>query len=137
MAESRGTRICIDADSGSHVNIHLGLAVEVAVVRPNADGSLCVLLGVGLVAQLLDSALVRLLAAVGGQARIGVEPLGALDAVMAAKAREVLDGLGFLEDGEMSGVAEVGLDLVDVPEIVSGREAGRGDVSTSSCASSW
>lgn len=57
-----------------------------------------------------------LLAAVGSQTRVGVEPFGALDAVMAAETGKILAGLGFFELSKVSGRTEVGLDLIDVPK---------------------
>ena len=51
---------------------------------------------------------------VNDQARVGLEPPGALGAVVAAQPGQVLGGLGLLVNLQVSGRLEVGLDLVDV-----------------------
>ena len=51
---------------------------------------------------------------VNGQARVRLEPPGALGAVVAAQPGQVLGGLGLLVQLQVSGGLEVGLDLVDV-----------------------
>ncbi len=56
----------------------------------------------------------RLALPVKNQARLRLEPLGALNAVVAAQPRQVLGGLGLLEQLQVPGRQEVGLDLVDV-----------------------
>ncbi len=57
---------------------------------------------------------VRLALAVAVQVRLTLEPLGALDAVEAAQAREVLGGLCLLPLCQMLRRLQVSLDLVDV-----------------------
>ncbi len=56
----------------------------------------------------------RLALRVHQQTRVRLEPLGALGAVVAAQAGQVLGGLGLLEQLQVAGGLEVGLDLVDV-----------------------
>ena len=51
----------------------------------------------------------------GDQGRLGLVPLGALDAVVLAQGGQVLDELGVLVLLEVLGRQQVGLDLVDVP----------------------
>ncbi len=58
--------------------------------------------------------LVRLALGVQHQTRVRLEPLGALGAVVAAKAGQVLGGLGLFVELQVAGGLEVGLDLVDV-----------------------
>lgn len=59
--------------------------------------------------------LVRLAAPVGDQGRLGLIPLGALDAVVLAQGGQIFDELGVLVLLEVLGRQQVGLDLVDVP----------------------
>lgn len=59
--------------------------------------------------------LVRLAAPVGDQGRLGLVPLGTLDAVVPAQGGQILDELGLLVLLEVLGRQKVGLDLVDVP----------------------
>lgn len=79
-----------------------------------ADSSLGLALRVGALGQLLEPALVRLGQLVLGEGKLGLEPLGAGDAVVAAEAGEVLGGLCGLEAVEMGGRQEVVGDLVNV-----------------------
>lgn len=67
-----------------------------------------------------------LAALVGGERRPGHEPLGALDAVVLAQGRQVLDQLGVLVLLEVLGRPDVGLDLVEVPELYGVSEPGHG-----------
>ena len=57
---------------------------------------------------------VRLPLPVADEVDLGVEPLGALDAVVLAQARQVFSCVAVLVLGEVLGREEVGLDLVDV-----------------------
>lgn len=58
--------------------------------------------------------LVWLAAAVGNECRISVEPFGTFYAVVSAKSREILRGLGFLEVSQMFLRSEVVLYLIEV-----------------------
>lgn len=54
------------------------------------------------------------------QRGVRLEPFGAFCAVVSAKSREVLGGLGLHELLEVLGREEVGLDLVDVSSLAPG-----------------
>lgn len=58
--------------------------------------------------------LVRLSLPVKNQTRVGLEPLGTFNAVIAAKTGQVLGRLGLLVQLEMPGRQEIGLDLINV-----------------------
>jgi hypothetical protein len=60
---------------------------------------------------------VRLSLTVTDEVYLGVEPLGALDAVMLAQTGQVLGRVAVLVLGEVLGREQVGLDLVDVPDM--------------------
>jgi hypothetical protein len=62
---------------------------------------------------------VRLALSVHDQTSLGLEPLGALDAVVPAESGQILGGLGLLVLLQVPGRQEVGLDLVDVAVRVS------------------
>ncbi len=61
----------------------------------------------------------RLSLPVTDQVDLGVEPFGALDAVMQAPSRQVLSGMTILVLLEVLWREEVGLYLVDIPRVVS------------------
>lgn len=57
---------------------------------------------------------VRFAFSVSDQARLGLEPLCALDAVVPTKARQVLSGLGLLVQLQVPWRREVGLNLIKI-----------------------
>lgn len=86
-----------------------------AIVDAQAHSGLGFFLSVGSFTELLDPALMGLLATVTDKAGLGVEPFCALDAVVAAQVGKVLFGFGVLVLGEVFRRQKIGLDLIDVP----------------------
>jgi hypothetical protein len=137
--EATGTRTPIwDTllSGGDLVNIHQRRRRALAIVGPEAYGGLGFLLGVGFVAQLLDSAessvlappsaysalvppLVHLALLMRHEVRFALEELCAFGAVVLPQAGQVFYGLRILELGQMLCVVQVGVDLVEVARVAA------------------
>lgn len=119
-----------------HLNLSSLWLLRAAVVSSKTSSSFGLLLGVRLLLELLDStiqsiryfamtqwaispSLMRLALQVRSLGALVLEPFGALGAVMLAKARQILSGLGVLPLRKMSGVEEIGLDLIKIPLLVT------------------
>lgn len=98
----------------SNIDLHVHLGLHRTVVHPETRSSVRLFVSESAILELLQLSPMRLALLVRGQVGLGVEPLGAWDAVVLPQTGEILYILGLLVELKMSWRGNVRGNLVQV-----------------------